>query len=306
MTKIHIDTDIGGDIDDLCALAMALQWPGAEITGVTTVADDKGRRAGYVHYALRLAEREDIPVAAGADVASGYYRLTPGYPAEADYWPEPISPAPGPVEDALDLLKASIEAGATIVAIGPYTNLALLDERYPDLLARARIVLMGGYVFPPPLGYPQWGNDMDWNIQEDIASAERILSTYTCTLVPMTATVQTALCHAHLPLLRESHPLTVLIAHQAEAFARDQNNELHWEEGWYNLPNDIINFQHDPLACAVALGWDGAIIEDMPISLFTRGGWLYEKPDGNGRLQHVVTAVNGKQFSDRWVDLMCQ
>ena len=37
--KIHLDTDIGGDIDDLCALAMVLRWPGAELTGVTTVAE---------------------------------------------------------------------------------------------------------------------------------------------------------------------------------------------------------------------------------------------------------------------------
>ncbi|MCL4490148.1 MAG: nucleoside hydrolase [Chloroflexi bacterium] len=34
--KIHLDTDLGGDIDDLCALAMVLRWPGAEITGIRT------------------------------------------------------------------------------------------------------------------------------------------------------------------------------------------------------------------------------------------------------------------------------
>jgi inosine-uridine nucleoside N-ribohydrolase len=31
--KLHLDTDIGGDMDDLCALAMLLRWPGLEITG---------------------------------------------------------------------------------------------------------------------------------------------------------------------------------------------------------------------------------------------------------------------------------
>jgi hypothetical protein len=25
--KIHLDTDLGGDIDDICALAMLLRWP---------------------------------------------------------------------------------------------------------------------------------------------------------------------------------------------------------------------------------------------------------------------------------------
>jgi len=27
MRKVHLDTDLGGDIDDLCTLAMVLNWP---------------------------------------------------------------------------------------------------------------------------------------------------------------------------------------------------------------------------------------------------------------------------------------
>ena len=45
MTRIHIDTDFAGDPDDCCALVMALGWPGAEVVGITTVADPDGRRA---------------------------------------------------------------------------------------------------------------------------------------------------------------------------------------------------------------------------------------------------------------------
>ena len=39
MLIVHLDTDIGGDIDDLCALALLLRWKGVELTGVTTVAE---------------------------------------------------------------------------------------------------------------------------------------------------------------------------------------------------------------------------------------------------------------------------
>jgi hypothetical protein len=46
VVKLHLDADLGGDIDDLCALAMLLDWPGVELLAVTTVADDRGRRAG--------------------------------------------------------------------------------------------------------------------------------------------------------------------------------------------------------------------------------------------------------------------
>ncbi len=55
MLKLHLDTDIGGDIDDLCALAMVLNWPDVELLAVTTVADHRGRPAGYARYTLGLA-----------------------------------------------------------------------------------------------------------------------------------------------------------------------------------------------------------------------------------------------------------
>lgn len=52
MARLHLDTDLGGEIDDLCALAMLLGWPGVELLAVTTVADDRGRRAGVARYAF--------------------------------------------------------------------------------------------------------------------------------------------------------------------------------------------------------------------------------------------------------------
>src|SRR5262245_32800944 len=130
--KVHLDTDLGGDIDDLCALTMLLRWKDVEITGITTVAEENGRRKGYVRRVLEVEKRTGILVAAGADVAQGFYRYPElGYPDESRYWPEPVTPSPNPLEDTLQLLKNSIEANATIIAIGPYTNLYLLDLQYP-------------------------------------------------------------------------------------------------------------------------------------------------------------------------------
>lgn len=75
--KIHLDTDIGGDMDDLCALAMLLKLPHVEITGITTVAEENGRRAGYVRHVLNLAGRTDIPVAAGSLLGPLYATFSP-------------------------------------------------------------------------------------------------------------------------------------------------------------------------------------------------------------------------------------
>lgn len=64
--RLHIDTDLGGDPDDACALAMVLGWPDVDLVRITTTADPDGLRAGYVAHVLELVGRMDIPVAAGA------------------------------------------------------------------------------------------------------------------------------------------------------------------------------------------------------------------------------------------------
>ncbi|MPZ99867.1 MAG: hypothetical protein GEU80_11135 [Dehalococcoidia bacterium] len=103
---------------------------------------------------------------------------------------------PGPVEAALDLLEGSIEQGTTVVAIGPVTNLSLLERRSPGILRRANVVVMGGYVLPPPAGFPHWDHEMDFNLQSDAEAARHVLDAADAkrlTLVPIEVTVQTSL-----------------------------------------------------------------------------------------------------------------
>jgi purine nucleosidase len=304
MQKIHLDTDLGGDIDDLCALAMLLYWKDVEITGITTVAEAKGRRAGYVRHVLGLEGRNNIPVAAGADVSQGFYRFPElGYPNEARYWSQPIAPSPNALEDALHLLKQSIEQDATIIAIGPFTNLYLLDLKYPDILMQAKLFLMGGYIHPIRSGFPNWGNDSDWNIQVDVKSAKHVIESSSPTLIPLTVTVETALRRTYLNDLRKAGTLGQLLARQAEAFAVDEQNEKKFGATCGGLPSDIINFLHDPLACAIALGWsDGVEFEELPLILEEKDGWLHETVHPTGKPLRVVTKVDGPQFNEFWID----
>jgi inosine-uridine nucleoside N-ribohydrolase len=302
---LHIDTDIGGDIDDLCALAMVLHWPGAELAGITTVADDGGRRAGYVRHVLVLAGQHEVPLAAGADVSSGCFRVTPGYPPEADFWPAGVPPLPGPLPAALDLLAVSIQRGATVVAIGPFTNLRLLDERHPGLLARADLYLVGGTIFPPRRGYPQWGADMDWNVQEDIRSAQYVFEHAEPTIVPVVVTLETYLRRAYLLRLQAADAVAQLVARQAEAFARLWRNEERLGRTHTALPDDTINFQYDPLTCAIALGWrEGVHIEELPLRWTLRDGLLHGQVARDGKPTRIVTAVDGDTFSQKWLDVV--
>jgi purine nucleosidase len=304
MRKIHLDTDLGGDIDDLCALAMLLRWQDVEFTGITTVAEANGRRAGYVRYVLGLEARSDILVAAGADVSGGFYRYAElGYPNELKYWPEPVAPAPNSLDGALELLKQSIEQNATVIAIGPFTNLYLLDLKYPGILTQANLFLMGGDVFPIRPGFPAWGNEMDWNVQVDIRSAKHVIDHSSPTLIPLSVTVETALRRGYLEDLKNADKLGELLARQAEAFAVDEQNETRYGATCEGLPDDIINFQHDPLACAIALGWnEGVEMAEFPLALKEEDGWLFEQIVPSGKLVRVVTRVNGPLFGEFWLN----
>lgn len=301
--KIHLDTDIGGDMDDVCALALLLKWPGVEITGITTTAEEHGRRAGYVRYMLNLTGRGNVPFAAGADLSEGYTRYESlGYPPEEENWPEYVPPHDGPTEAAIELLRRSVDQDAVIVAIGPYTNLMLLDRKYPGILKRANVVLMGGNVYPPPPGFPQWPNEDDWNVQVDVQAAKHVIEQARPLLVPISMTCQTALRHADLPRLAQAGKLGDLLVRQAEVFARTENYAQKFAAVHARLPDDFINFHHDPLACAIALGWnEGVEIKDVSLRLEVRDGWLYETPDPDGVPVRLVTQIDAQAFNEFWV-----
>ncbi len=143
---------------------------------------------------------------------------------------------------------------------------------------------------------------MDWNIQVDVKSAKHVLENSNPTLIPLTVSVETALRRAYLEDLRKSGPLGQLIAKQAEAFAVDEEMERKYGETCAGLPDDLINFLHDPLACAIALGWnEGAEINALPLKFEVRDGWLHEKIEATGKPTKVVTKIDGDKFNEFWI-----
>ncbi len=297
---LHVDTDIGGDTDDLCALAMLLGWPGVELAGVTTSSEEKGVRAGLASYALGLAGREDVPVAAGAEGSLGGYRSSHDLQDLSRYWPEPVEPLPSRPGAALDLLAASAEAGATIVAIGPWTNLALLEACRPGLLTATRVVVMGGYVRPPEPGLTSWGPEMDYNVQQDVAAARIVWERCAPVLVPLSVCLETRLRRAHLARLRQGGRLARLVARQGELHGADWDMERMGREH-PRLPDDLLNFHYDPLACAVAAGWDGALVEKLELVARQDSGVLTFVEEPGASMTHVVTGVDGPRFEEKWL-----
>ncbi len=296
---LHLDTDFAGDTDDACALAMVLGWPDTEVVGITTTADPEGRRAGYAAHFLELAGRPAIPVAAGAAVSLTTGRPMGGLPDHDRYWHQPVAALPSRPGAAMDLLDHSIERGATIVAIGPYTNLALLEQARPGRLDQVSVVVMGGWVRPPRTGLPQWGPDQDWNVQCDTQAAVMVSGVSRLTMVTLPATLDAHLRARDLPRLAASGPIGELLAHQGRAHAAEHDMSG-LGRAHPALPDDLLNFHFDPVACAVALGWQDAEIETVQIEPVFRGEVLQFRAAGKGPTRLVV-GVDGDAFVETWL-----
>src|SRR5215218_6697682 len=144
-TPILLDCDPGHD--DAIALLLALGSPELELRGVTTVAGNQTLEKTTAN-AIRVLEyvgRGDIPVAAGADRPLVREPFVAAYVHGETGLDGPDLPPPQalPVEaHAVDFLAEHVD-GATLVATGPLTNVALLLARYPEARPE-RLVLMGG------------------------------------------------------------------------------------------------------------------------------------------------------------------
>ncbi|MBV9745232.1 MAG: hypothetical protein JO099_15835, partial [Acidobacteriia bacterium] len=88
----------------------------------------------------------------------------------------------------------------------------------------------------------------------------------------------------------------------AEAFASDEGMEARFGRTCERVPHDIINFLHDPLACAIALGWDQSVeIRELRVKTAIKDGWLSQTEDRAGKPTRVVTSIDGSQFSEFWL-----
>jgi purine nucleosidase len=173
--KIIIDTDIGDDIDDAFAVALALRSPELQVVGITTTFGDTVARAKIVDRMLGEVERQDIPVAVGSATHSPNPVSQRRY-GEGGHFAR--SSPPAAVDFILDKIRGS-PGEITLVAIGPLVNVGALIDRDPQMFKKLkRVVIMGGsidrgygdpYAAPTP---PQ----PEWNILNDIPSAQKLFA----------------------------------------------------------------------------------------------------------------------------------
>ena len=174
--KIIIDTDIGDDIDDAFAVALALRSPELQILGISTTFGDTDLRAKLTDRLLGEVGRQDIPVAAGTPT-SFKSDFTQRHYAESGHFAKPLHP--NSTDFILDQVRRSPNQ-ITLVAIGPLVNIgALIDKDAETFRKLRRIVLMGGSIYRRygDMGYaPPRGPEPEWNIKNDIPSAQKLFT----------------------------------------------------------------------------------------------------------------------------------
>ncbi len=144
--SVMIDTDIGDDIDDTFALALALHSPEIDLLGVTTVFGNTQKRALLAKYILETYGYGEIPVAAGQQLPLLFRHKPSGVPQAAILDPckeGSISQLSAP--ELIIQTALSHHGSLTLFCLGPLTNIATAILNEPGLfLAIKNIVMIGG------------------------------------------------------------------------------------------------------------------------------------------------------------------
>lgn len=276
---ILLDTDLGDEIDDAFALALAATSQELDLRGVTTVGKDGRTRAMIACRLLHAIGKGKVPVAAGSSRVK-----TPSTDGQFQYGLRPARKFPirtPAVEFLYQQLKA--EPGKlTIVAIGPLTNIAELLRQHPDCKPWInRIVLMGGsirvgYNAKPPA-------EAEWNVKSDVAAAKFVFSSgVPLTVAPLDATTMLKLDKT---ARRELFDTGTAVA-----------NELWTLYDLWNKPTPVL---YDPVAVTLCFTEKFCTMEDLRLTVDAKGFTRIAKGKPNCR---VATGVKRDEFLKWYAD----
>ncbi len=285
--RILIDTDIGGDVDDALALAMALNTPNVEIVGITNVYLANAWRAGVTKELLRVYGREQIPVCAGAEKPLiGWWdenRIPNSSPDYGEYRGEKLPHAADFI-----IRKAEEIDDLILLAIGPLTNVGIALAKAPHIAKRMKIYMMGGQLNK---AHPEW------NIFCDPEAAHIVFeSGADITMVGRDVTLRCQFTREEVDEVKNAgNPRAERLGLMMEQF--------------------IVNFGylpilHDPLALAALLWPDLLKLERKRILIETRGahtrGLTVDCDWGEGQEAWAATDVDVQGFKRRLIEVLKQ
>jgi len=165
---VIIDTDIGGDIDDSWALALAAKDPTLDIKLVISATKTPLAKAKIIAKYLTIVHRDDIPIGVGVP-QSGDPGPLAGWSADFDLNNYTGGVSQDGVGEAIKIIDASPDP-IVFLEIAPVPNVQELLKRRPDLASKLIVVAMSGSI---DLCYGgQKKPCSEYNVAEDVPASQ--------------------------------------------------------------------------------------------------------------------------------------
>lgn len=243
--KVILDNDIGDDIDDAFAVALAAKSPEIELLGVTTVFRNCAQRSKMAVKLLRELG-SDAKVYAGAnfpfiqkveDIMPEQFKVKERFGDDGLYiipqWDDVYSGIEYESKHAVDfIIESALQnpGELVLVPVGPMTNIAMAIRREPAIIPCIKnITLMGGW---EKKDYPEW------NVASDPEAAHIV---YTSGIpvyaVGLDVTLQTRWTPEMMKRFKEKRDLSSVTLDKMMT-------------KWFDFYNFDCPIMHDPLTIA--------------------------------------------------------
>ena len=309
--SVLIDTDVGTDVDDALALALAVKSPELDLCAITTACADSLLRARIARKIMDLSGHPEIPVAAGLGSPLLRQRVSRrlGHEGkgilESDEDGLPIDS-----RHAGDLIVDTImqaEKPPTLITIGPVSNVALAIIKQPSIIQQIeQLVIMGGCIYPERVGNGQFPEHvaarMEHNLGADPEASEVVFTSgIPILLVPAEVTYSVWLTEEDRSRLKESNTvlakrLSTLVDIWIDV-CREMWIALDQPESWARA------YLHDPLTVTTAFDQSFVGIRPMHVRIERKEGLLRTlvEPDMEPNME-VVVAINTTAFRESFLD----
>jgi inosine-uridine nucleoside N-ribohydrolase len=273
---VILDTDIGFDVDDVWALAFALNCPELDVKLITTCTGDTAYRAHIVAKLLQLIGREDIPIGVGIPLDSSPKTHAAWLDdfSLVNYEGEVFRDGVGAI---CDTIMASHETVA-LVCIGPLPNIAAALAREPELTLHARFVGMHGSLRRGYLGAPK--PMREYNVKQHALACQAVFkANWEKVITPLDTCGTVVLDGARFASVQASEkPLT-------QAVMANHRGWFDAVSDWPVLkdmdPQRQSSVLYDSVAIYLAFAEEYLVMEDLPILITDDGKMLIDEAGGS-------------------------
>ncbi len=259
---VILDTDIGGDIDDMWALVMLLNSPEVDVKLVVADHGDTLYRARLLAKMLEIAGRTDVPVGIGPRSPMRRLRQAEWL---GDY---DLARYPGRVlEDGVGAIVDTIMNSplpVTLITIGPLDNIAEALEREPSMVGKARHVGMCGSIRE---------QIAEANVRARPDACRKVLSASWESTIAPTDACRLVRLHGekYAAVLQSEAPLAVAIIENYRIWAKGMN-----AEGWQFDPDVHSSTLWDTVAVYLAFSEDLLAMERLGLRVTDEGRTLVD------------------------------